>query len=82
MPDGLTYGQPVLPGFPVPPPSPAFTGRVLSRLAILQLKEAAVRLKSMEIAALAACLEAASDGDLEEAREALDEAEEMKRIEG
>lgn len=81
MPDGLTYGQPVLPGFPVPPPSDAFTGRVLARLAILHLKDAAVRLKSMEVAALAACLEAASDGDLAEAREALDEAEEMKRIE-
>lgn len=81
MPDGMTY-QPALPGFPVPPPSPAFTLDALARVAILQLKDAAVRLKSYELAALATCLEAASDGDLAEAREALDEAEEMKRIEG
>lgn len=73
--------QPVLPGFPVPPPSPAFTSRVLARLAILQLKQAAVRLGSHEVAALAACLEAASDGDNDDAREALDEAEMMKVIE-
>ncbi len=80
MPDGLIYNQPALPGFPVPPPSQAFTERVLARLAILQLKEAAVRLKSMEVAALAACLEAAADGDLTEAREALDEAETLRRL--
>ena len=77
--DGMSY-QPALPGLPLPPPSAGFTSRVLMRLAILQLKQAAVRLKSMEVAALAACMEAASDGDNDEAREALDEAEMLARI--
>lgn len=70
--------QPALPGIPVP--SRGFTARVLKQLALLQLKDAAVRLKSMEIAALAACIEAADDDDLAEAREALAEAEVMKEM--
>lgn len=73
--------QPPLPGFRAPPLyPPVMTDRVVMRLAILALKQAAVRCSSMEVAALAACMEAVSDGDMDEAREALAEAETLGRM--
>lgn len=73
--------QPVLPGFPIPPLPALVECRALFRMALLQLKQASVRCGSMEIAAIAACLEAADDGDVIEAADALAEAEQMRRIE-
>lgn len=78
--DGMSY-QPALPGFRAPPLAPLVRDeRVIMRLAILQLKEAAVRCGSMEVAALATCMEAATDGDTDEAREALAEAETLREL--
>ncbi len=71
--------QPALPGFPVPVPLAAEC-RAITRVALLQLKDAAVRAGSMEVAALAAALEAADDGDVTEAAEALAEAEQVRRM--
>jgi hypothetical protein len=79
--DGMSY-QPALPGFRAPPLAPPIlTDRVIMRLAILQLKEAAARCRSMEVAALATALEAATDGYTDEAREALAGAELMRGVE-
>jgi hypothetical protein len=72
--------QPVLPGFPVPPLPLLEQCHSITRTAILQLKHAAVRCGSMEVAALASALEAADDGDVIEAADALDEAERMREI--
>lgn len=73
--------QPVLPGFPIPPLPALVECRAITRIALLQLKAAAVRCGSMEVAALATALEAADDGDLAEAAGSLAEAEMMRRFE-
>jgi hypothetical protein len=93
MPDGLTYGQPVLPGFPVPPPSRGcdLSERVLMRMAAYNLKEAVAMKRLHEAAALADCLFQLASGyvgeppqdaalRMAEAHEAWDEAQTLRRM--
>ena len=55
------------------------SSQTLIMMAVLQMREAAMRLKSMELAALATAIEAAIDGDQDEATDALAEAARYRR---
>lgn len=78
MPDGMTYNQPALPGFPVrdrsPLDMPGARARAVLQAAAVQLRKISGETKCFATSALADALEEAADGNNEAAFQAMQEA--------